>query len=111
MNRSQPKGRDHRDAERRLRVGDGERFPSPSHFIQGRMSENTLSIFIDESGRFQYPDSDSPFYILGMILHDQSQSIEKQVADLERLEEELGLEGALLSCWPTYPQGKRLRNT
>ena len=64
------------------------------------MSEKTLSIFIDESGRFQYTDSDSPFYILGMILHDQSQSIEQHVADLERLEEELGLEGHCFHAGP-----------
>ena len=70
------------------------------------MSEKTLSIFIDESGRFQYPDSDSPFYILGMILHDQSQSIEKHVADLERLEEELGLEGQCFHAGPLIRKEK-----
>ena len=70
------------------------------------MSEKTLSIFIDESGRFQYPDSDSPFYILGMILHDQSQSIEKHVADLERLEEELGLEGHCFHAGPLIRKEK-----
>ena len=70
------------------------------------MSKKTLSIFIDESGRFQYPDSDSPFYILGMILHDQSQSIEQHVADLERLEEELGLEGHCFHAGPLIRKEK-----
>ena len=34
------------------------------------MSGETLSIFVDESGRFQYPDADSRFYILGLVFHD-----------------------------------------
>ena len=33
---------------------------------------DTLNIFVDESGRFQYPDNASRFYILGMIFHDQA---------------------------------------
>ena len=70
------------------------------------MSEKALSIFIDESGRFQYPDSDSPFYILGMILHDQSISIDKYVADLERVEEELGLEGHCFHAGPLIRKEK-----
>ena len=47
---------------------------------------DTLSIFVDESGRFQYPDSDSRLYILGMVFHDQSLDISPLVADLERAE-------------------------
>ena len=54
---------------------------------------DTLSIFVDESGRFQYPDNASRFYILGMVFHDQSLDISSLVADLERSESELGLEG------------------
>ena len=31
------------------------------------MDEMTLSVFVDESGRFQRPDPSSRFYIVGMI--------------------------------------------
>ena len=37
--------------------------------------EKTLSVFVDESGRFQHPDRDSRFYIVGMVFHDQSADI------------------------------------
>ena len=46
--------------------------------------ESVLSVFVDESGRFVYPDRDSRFYILGMVFHDQSDSIKEAVLDLER---------------------------
>ena len=72
MCRSQPKGRDHRDAEIRLRVGDGKQFSSPMIFT---MTEKVLSIFIDESRRFQYPDDKSRFYIISMVMHNQSVDI------------------------------------
>ena len=36
------------------------------------MSEKVLSIFVDESGRFQHPDSVSRFYILSMVFHNQA---------------------------------------
>ena len=60
----------------------------------------TLSIFVDESGRFQHPDADSRFYILGMVFHDQSHDISCIVADLERSELELGLEGHCFHAGP-----------
>ena len=43
---------------------------------------DTLSVFVDESGRFQYPDDGSRFYILSMVFHDQSIDISPLVADL-----------------------------
>ena len=45
-----------------------------------------LSIFIDESGDFGEYDFRSPYYIISMVLHDQSYDI---TTDLERLEKEL----------------------
>ena len=35
------------------------------------MQKKVLSVFVDESGKFQYPDSDSRFYIVGLVFHDQ----------------------------------------
>ena len=31
------------------------------------MDNKVLSVFVDESGKFQYPDLHSRFYIVGMI--------------------------------------------
>lgn len=86
-------------------MGDGKQFSSPSHF-RGAMAGRTLSIFVDESGRFQYPDSDSRFYILGLIFHDQSESIDEYVSDLVRAEEEIGLEGHCFHAGPLIRKEK-----
>lgn len=66
----------------------------------------TLSIFVDESGRFQHPDADSRFYILGMVFHDQSHDISRIVVDLERSELELGLEGHCFHAGPLIRKEK-----
>ena len=67
---------------------------------------DTLSIFVDESGRFQYLDNASRFYILGMVFHDQSLDISSLVADLERSESELGLEGHCFHAGPLIRKEK-----
>ena len=56
------------------------------------MMKKTLSIFVDESGNFQYPDKDSRFYIIGMVFHDQSKDIKQYVDDLDRVEYDIGIE-------------------
>lgn len=62
------------------------------HFRFVRMNNNVLSIFVDESGCFQYPDKDSRFYILGMIFHDQSIDISKLITDYEQSLESIGID-------------------
>ena len=47
------------------------------------MSEKTLSIFVDESGNFGYPDKVSHYYVIGLVLHNQDASIQSAVADLD----------------------------
>lgn len=47
------------------------------------MAEKVLSCFWDESGDFGDYDPQSPFYIVSVILHDQSQSISSQVDGIE----------------------------
>lgn len=37
--------------------------------------ERTLSVFVDESGRFLHPDAISRFYIVGMVFHFTSQCL------------------------------------
>ena len=47
------------------------------------MENRMLSVFVDESGKFQFPDSVSRFYIVGLVLHDQSASIDELVRKLD----------------------------
>ena len=54
--------------------------------------EKTLSVFVDESGRFQHPDAESRFYIVGMVFHDQSVDISQAVRDFNRSIYNLGLD-------------------
>ena len=68
--------------------------------------DKTLSIFVDESGRFQFPDANSRFYILGLILHDQSEPIDRYIADLQSAEEEIGLEGHCFHAGPLIRKEK-----
>lgn len=55
------------------------------------MQRKTLSVFVDESGRFQHPDAISRFYIVGMVLHDQSIEIGELVSSLDRDWQRMGL--------------------
>ena len=55
-------------------------------------AKRTLSVFVDESGRFQHPDADSRFYIIGMVFHDQSDDIAQQIKDFNRSIGDLGLD-------------------
>ena len=71
------------------------------------MSGRTLSIFVDESGNFKLPDPESRFYIVGMVLHDQSVDISAEIATLERSDCEIGLEG---HCFHAGPLIRREKN-
>ena len=56
------------------------------------MTNGTLSIFVDESGIFKYPDPLSRFYILSLVLHNQSQDISRPLAELSRGVADLGFD-------------------
>ena len=43
-----------------------------------------LSVFIDESGSFGEYDRQSPYYIIAMVFHDQSISINDSVIKLDQ---------------------------
>ncbi len=47
------------------------------------LSENILSIFIDESGDFGPYEHHAPFYIVSMILHEQSRDITENISVLD----------------------------
>lgn len=70
------------------------------------MTEKVLSIFIDESGRFQYPDDLSRYYIISMVLHDQSARIDDRVSELERNFRSLHLSNLCFHAGPLIRQEK-----
>ena len=65
-----------------------------------------LSIFIDESGRFQYPDDKSRFYIISMVMHDQSVDITHEVSNLEQGFRSLHLSNLCFHAGPLIRQEK-----
>ena len=70
------------------------------------MNEGTLSIFVDESGRFQYPDNASRFYIISMVLHDQAFDISPEVEELDRRFRLMHLEKLCFHAGPLIRQEK-----
>lgn len=44
---------------------------------------NILSIFVDESGDFGKVENNSPYYLVSLIFHNQSDDISKPIAELE----------------------------
>ena len=69
------------------------------------MKERTLSIFVDESGRFQHPDSDSRFYIVSLILHDQTVDLASALSGLDLHFRDLHLEKLCFHAGPLIRQG------
>ena len=51
-----------------------------------------LSVFVDESGRFKYPDPESHYYIVGLVFHDQEVDIMPLVRKMDQKADELGLD-------------------
>ena len=70
------------------------------------MNEKTLSIFVDESGRFQHPDSASRFYIVSLVLHDQSVDLTPELRGLDLRFRDLHLEKLCFHAGPLIRQEK-----
>ncbi len=64
------------------------------------MRKTKLSVFVDESGRFQYPDLASRFYIVGLVFHDQNVEIAEAV---RKLDADWGLMGYEDFCFHAGP--------
>ncbi|MCD7763151.1 MAG: hypothetical protein LUI14_08105 [Lachnospiraceae bacterium] len=47
------------------------------------MAEKTLSVFIDESGDFGPYETHAPYYLVSMVLHDQSIDISGNISAFE----------------------------
>jgi len=60
-------------------------------------AENTLSVFVDESGTFRYPDSSSRYYIVSLVFHDQSFDINPFVQELNSATERMGLDSEVFA--------------
>lgn len=67
-------------------------------------TDATLSIFVDESGRFQFPDRESPYYIVSLVMHDQRILIEELIAELDRHFAEMRLSNVCFHAGPLIRQ-------
>ena len=68
------------------------------------MADATLSVFVDESGRFQLPDESSQYYIVSLVLHDQRIPIDGLVAELDRHFSEMRLSNVCFHAGPLIRQ-------
>lgn len=59
--------------------------------FSGHMSETNISVFVDESGSFDSTSDSSRYYLICLVLHDQSNDIGSAIADLEDSLEALGV--------------------
>ena len=70
------------------------------------MQDRILSVFVDESGRFLHPDPASRFYILGMVLHNQTFDIHPLVSSLDSDWTRMGLSGHCFHAGPLVRKEK-----
>ena len=59
-----------------------------------------LSIFVDESGDFGPYDPRTPYYIVGLVFHEQANSVSEQIAYFERSLAEIGLPKHVVHAGP-----------
>ena len=70
------------------------------------MSELRLSVFVDESGKFQFPDPASRFYIVGMVFHDQAFDASELIERLEMDWRNMGFENFCFHAGPLIRREK-----
>ena len=73
------------------------------------MGMNELSIFIDESGDFGEYDFHSPYYIIAMVMHDQSYDITEDLAKFEKELHYLGYSNHCVHVGPIIRQEQDYR--
>lgn len=69
-----------------------------------------LSIFVDESGDFGRYSTHSPYYIVVMVLHDQSKDISSEVIRLEAQLSNLGYENNVIHTEPLIRREEDYQN-
>ena len=66
------------------------------------MDERLLSVFVDESGKFQVPDALSPFYIVGLVFHNQKSDVSAHVEALDADWDRMGYVPAVIAFRNSY---------
>jgi hypothetical protein len=61
---------------------------------------NTLSIFVDESGNLPIADNASRFYIVSLVAHNQQENIEKPIRELGETYARMGLPNLCFHAGP-----------
>lgn len=69
-----------------------------------------LSIFVDESGDFGEYKSHSPYYIVTMVLHDQSKDIRSEIQKLDSELEDLGYKNHVVHTEPLIRREEDYQN-
>ena len=64
------------------------------------MTNKILSVFIDESGDFGPYDSHAPYYLVSMVLHNQSISLSENIANFDRHLTNLGYHNHAIHTGP-----------
>lgn len=77
-------------------IAGGEHIPR--HFLFIKMKE--LSIFIDESGDFGQTVNQSPYYIVTLVFHDQSDDITENIARLKHWLSDVGINDEYIHTHP-----------
>ena len=65
-----------------------------------RKEPRILSCFVDETGDFGDYDFRCPYYMVSVVLHDQSESIAKQLSGMEQYMTDLGYPHHALHAGP-----------
>lgn len=69
-----------------------------------------LSIFVDESGDFGEYSTHSPYYIVAMVLHDQSKDISSEIIRLNNELVNLGYENHVIHTEPLIRREEDYQN-
>lgn len=86
----------------------GRRGKPPLFWRKDKMKE--LSVFIDESGDFGEFDPKSPYYIIGMVLHNQKNDISSQIQYLNKVLSETELKRNFVHMGPLIRHEREYRN-
>ena len=76
--------------------------PAPLFFGEAAyiMADRILSCFIDEAGDFGEYEPHSPYYIVSLVTHDQSESIQSEISSLDSYLSSLGFSNHALHTGP-----------
>ena len=74
------------------------------------MSENILSVFIDESGDFGPYEHHAPYYIVAMVLHEQSKDIVQNISSLNSHMRNLNCEQHIIHVGPLIRREQIYKN-